>query len=124
MVSWGKKCCPPELLPGLQQPLRGFAAPFGPQGVPGSFFPSQIWLGISYYLLCRGKHLPLLASETSMKKKEKLSMGSSDFRGRLDVRFESFEQGGGGGAALVPVLSHRAWEPWSESKTRRCQIPN
>lgn len=59
-----------------------------------------------------------------MKKKEKLSMGSSDFRGRLDLRFESFEQGGGGGAALVPVLSHRAWEPWSESKNRRCQIPN
>lgn len=32
-----------------------------------------------------------------MKKKEKLRMESSDFRGRLDLRFESFEQGGGVG---------------------------
>lgn len=80
------------------------------------------WRGVPWYLLCWGKHLPLLASETSMKKKK--HMESFDFKGRPDLRFESFEQGGDGEAALAPLLSHRAWEQWSESKSGRCQIAN
>lgn len=92
------------------------------------FISSQIWLymawrRISWYLWYRGKHMLLDASETAIIKNKKINMRISYFSNRHDLGFQSFQQGGGGGSALAPILPHRAWEQKQMGKSR-CQIAN
>lgn len=63
--------------------------------------------------------MPLVASEIAIMKKKKINMTISYFSSRHDLGFQSFQQGGGGGSALVPILPHRAWE-----QKQKCQIAN
>lgn len=120
-----------------QSSCQGFSSPSGVllhslihRVYQAHFFPSHIWLhtwleGVYPGTCCAEANTCLcLQVRYPWRKRKKLNMGSSDFKGRRDLRFESLEQSEGRGAALVPILSHRAWEQWSERKSRRCQIPN